>query len=347
MTHILSLIENGDSLEIDRRNYYAAILGESPSKGAKSPDLWNAAFKNLNVSAEMLPFDVTSKNLSSLVDTLRTDKRFVGGAISVPFKQAICPYIDKLEKEAEMIGAINCIYREGDSLVGTNTDGAGALYALHDCIGKEQIQGETILVLGIGGAGRAVATYVAGAVGKKGKVILVNKTLWVCKELSEKLSDICNIELSGLPVKDHHLAEASIIINCSSVGFETPQQDANGIFFLKPYTVLGPVDDKTRIHSGEELLPRYLQNTLSSVCENYKVSMKALSHVKNALIYDIIYQPRQTQLLHLAELWGLPTLNGLAMNLEQAVIAFGKTVISNGLAQPDAGEIRTIMKRIW
>jgi shikimate dehydrogenase len=347
MNKIKNLLENSNSLDLDQTDYYASIIGGSPSKGAKSPVLWNAAFNKLNLSVEMLPMDITFENLSMVIDSLRTDKRFIGGAVSVPFKSAIIPFMDKIEKEAEMIGAINCIYREGESLVGSNTDGAGALYALQNFFGKDDIKGKTILVLGIGGAGRAVATYVTGAVGKEGKVVLVNRTLGVCQELSEKLSEQCGIEVSSFPIKNKHLAEADIIINCSSVGFETVQNDEDGGYNLMPYTVLGPVDETVRINTGEDLLPRYLKKAMSAVCKNYNVSMKALSYVNRALIYDIIYQPQKTQLLHLAELWGFPTLNGFTMNLEQAVIAFSKTVNSHGLAQPSTCDVRTIMESVW
>ena len=72
-------IDNFESLYLHKTDYYAAIIGETPSQGAKSPDLWNAAFDGLDLSAVMHPFDVQSGNLASLVIALREDQRFLGG----------------------------------------------------------------------------------------------------------------------------------------------------------------------------------------------------------------------------------------------------------------------------
>jgi shikimate dehydrogenase len=105
---------------------YAAILGLAPSKGARSPTLWNAAFAAAGLDAVMCPFDVTEANLAGLVAALKADPRYIGGSVAMPHKQGLVPLLDRLEPEAERIGAVNAIYRDGDDLVGANTDGAGA-----------------------------------------------------------------------------------------------------------------------------------------------------------------------------------------------------------------------------
>ena len=62
MNNLNSLIEN-KNIQLDKYKYFSAIIGESPSKGAKSPTLWNAAFKKMNFPALMYPLDVSTKNL--------------------------------------------------------------------------------------------------------------------------------------------------------------------------------------------------------------------------------------------------------------------------------------------
>ena len=133
---INELIENKIN-NLDITENYAAILGQSPSKGAKSPKLWNAAFSGLNFSAFMYPFDVLPKNLCALIDSLRKDKKFIGGSIAAPYKTDVIKYIDYVEENVKAIGAVNCIYRDKNGkLVGTNTDGAGALWSLQSAYGN-------------------------------------------------------------------------------------------------------------------------------------------------------------------------------------------------------------------
>ena len=67
-----------------RRARYAAIIGASPSKGARSPVLWNAAFDAHGIDAEMVPMDVAPEHLEEVTTALRRDTRFLGGAVAAP-----------------------------------------------------------------------------------------------------------------------------------------------------------------------------------------------------------------------------------------------------------------------
>ena len=104
-----NLIEN-EILNLNETDCYSAILGSSPSSGARSPKLWNAAFKAINFSCQMHPMDVLPENLEKLIDALRLDDRFIGGSVSAPYKEVIIKYIDDVEENTKAIGAINCIY---------------------------------------------------------------------------------------------------------------------------------------------------------------------------------------------------------------------------------------------
>ncbi len=64
---------------------YAAIIGESPSKGARSPILWNAAFKDLGLLCQMVPMDVSTQKLEVLLRELDQDLDFIGGCLVVLF----------------------------------------------------------------------------------------------------------------------------------------------------------------------------------------------------------------------------------------------------------------------
>jgi shikimate dehydrogenase len=97
MPSVLDVIEN-KSVNLSQTDFYAAIIGESPSQGAKSPTLWNAAFKGLELSGMMHPMDVHSEKLANLVELLRKDTRFIGSAVTMPYKIQIIPYLDGCEQ---------------------------------------------------------------------------------------------------------------------------------------------------------------------------------------------------------------------------------------------------------
>ncbi|MEK6609086.1 MAG: shikimate dehydrogenase [Myxococcota bacterium] len=156
---------------------FAAILGERPSRTSKSPALWNAAFRALGIDVEYLALDVDAAELAARVRALRSEPRFLGGNVTVPHKIAIVPLLDAVDDTARRVGAVNTIAR-GDGalaagLVGGNTDGAGALRALRDALGN--LAGRSALLLGAGGAARAIAFALSGAIAP-GRLWIANRT---------------------------------------------------------------------------------------------------------------------------------------------------------------------------
>jgi shikimate dehydrogenase len=269
------LLDNSVAVTTER---YAAILGLAPSKGARSPMLWNAAFAVAGMDAVMHPFDVNEAKLPGLVAALKADPRYIGGSVAVPHKQGLVPLLDRLEPEAERIGAVNAIYRDGEDLVGANTDGAGALAQLQEVV--DDLAGRHAIVLGLGGAGLAVAAYLAANVAS---LRLANRTAETATAFAERLGG--KVRAVGMPNSSADLRGVNLIVNCTSVGHQDGDQ-------------------------------------ASSLGDNSEALLDAMPD--DTVVYDIIYQPAETELLRQAKVIGLVTLNGLGMNLDQAVIAFEK-----------------------
>ena len=95
---------------------------------------------------------------------------FRGANCTIPHKLAVIEHLDRLSDAARLIGAVNCIVRAGDDLVGENTDGKGFLQSLSEVV--EPIE-KNVVLLGAGGAARAIAVELALAA--VNSIIIVNR----------------------------------------------------------------------------------------------------------------------------------------------------------------------------
>lgn len=272
-----SLIEN--KIDVAVLDKYAAIIGEKPSNGARSPELWNKVFKESDLNYKMVPIDVSENKLKNLLNSLNNDERFLGGAIAVPYKELVADWLGKnISEEAKEIGAVNCLFRNPENqLFGTNTDGEASLKSFNDNFGS--INDKNIMILGAGGAGKAVAAYFA----KSAKsTILVSRSL-SGKNYSKKIGAIWK---SWEDINDY-LFNVDVLLNCTSIGFQSQESKS-------------PLN----------------QDQISSLSQS-------------SIIFDIIYQPLETRLLLMAKNNNIQTLNGLKMNLEQAVLAYKYAINTN------------------
>ena len=284
------LITNKISLE--NLKEFSFIIGANPSKGARSPILWNKVYSYQDKQIRMLPFDVEEANLGKLIMVLQNELNCLGGAVAVPYKEKVFAILsNNCNETIRQIGAINCIFRRDPNeqiFSCTNTDGEGALEPITKILsGAKPLK---IGLIGYGGAGKAIAGFLQ-QYSDKHKIILFNRTL-PQKKILEKLK-IDFIEFKKLPSK---IEDLDILINATSVGSQNNLNE--------------------RLIKREEL---------------YKLK-------NSALVYDIIYDPPETILLKDAKDFGLNILNGLDMNLLQAVLAF-KHVNNTTLSLTEVKEI--------
>jgi shikimate dehydrogenase len=306
MTNVSALA--GNHPDLSATACYAAIIGECPSKGARSPVLWNAVYTAEGIDCQMLPLDSPAANLATLVAALKTDARFIGGAVTMPHKALILPYLDAVNPVAARIGAVNALYRQGDQLLGTNTDGAGAIASLLAALGESTLGARRVVLLGCGGAGTAVAAFVADALTAGGSLTLYNRDSAKAEALANRLQAESAASVIGAAddtALEAALDGADVLINCTSVGFG-PAPIVGAINGARTCTALAAV--------GKDA---------AGIADNLATSLRRLSLLAaNALVFDAVYQPLETQLLMLAQGLGLRVLGGKPMNLEQAVLGF-------------------------
>jgi len=189
------------------------IVGH-PVAHSLSPVMHNAAFKAEGIDAEYKVFDIDPEDPENLANfCYETDLNNIAGfSVTIPYKQTIMQYMDNYDPLAKTIGAVNTVANENSNLNGYNTDTTGAIQALRE---KTDINGKKVLVMGAGGAARAIS-YGLKEFGAD--VYIFNRT----KEKADALAD--EFDLETIDYLQIPQAKFDIIINATSVGM-SPNTD--------------------------------------------------------------------------------------------------------------------------
>jgi shikimate dehydrogenase len=143
-----------------------------PIRHSLSPLLFNTAFAALELDWVMLAFPVPEGHAADALGAMRA-LGVAGLSVTMPLKSDVARLVDECTPTASLVGAVNSVRRDGDRLVGDNTDGAGFLDALARREGFDPA-GRRCMVVGAGGAARAVVLALAGA--GAAQVVVVNRT---------------------------------------------------------------------------------------------------------------------------------------------------------------------------
>lgn len=134
---------------------FAEVIGD-PVSHSLSPAIHNHWLQELGIDARFEATRVAADRLADYLSRRRTDRVWAGCSITAPLKEVVLPLLDDIDDRRT--GAVNCVYRAGDALHGTNTDLDGLAAALDGV----PIEGERVAVIGAGGAARALLAYLAG-----------------------------------------------------------------------------------------------------------------------------------------------------------------------------------------
>jgi shikimate dehydrogenase len=212
-------IENAVDLPADQP--YSAIIGSTPSRGARSPRLWNRAYEATKTPGKMIAMDVSSATrVEDLMAALEKDPLFKGGAVTMPYKEVVAQWLgpDRLEPAAAPIGAVNALFRDASGeLRGSNTDGAAALASLQNLL--LELENKRCGILGLGGVGKAVAAYLASA---KANLVLVARD----PNRHQKFATDCNGALLPWPLDCKTASNLDVLVNCTSLGSQPDFADA-------------------------------------------------------------------------------------------------------------------------
>lgn len=177
-----------------------------------------AAYRHHGLDWRYLTIEVLPEDLADAVRGMRA-MNFRGGNLTIPHKVAVIPLLDRLSEAAELMGAVNCIVRQGDELVGENTDGKGFVQSLRDLC---EPAGKKVVMLGAGGAARAMSVELALAGVEE--ITIVNRTAQrgeaLVELLNTKVCEKARVHASfALWEGDYKIPEGTnVLINATSIG---------------------------------------------------------------------------------------------------------------------------------
>ncbi len=244
---------------------FAEVIGD-PIAHSKSPLIHRFWLDELGLAGAYGRRQVAPDALADYLAAARADPAWRGCNVTIPHKVAVMDLVADPGNIRGTIGAMNTIMRQPDgAVIGTNTDAAGFYAPLAEL----DLEGAPVVVIGAGGAARAVLFALARA--GVGHVTILNRSPLKAMGL------LATFGLKGdVAALDAPLPPAALLVNASSLGM-TGQP---------PLTLdLSPLSD-------------------------------------DALVYDLVYAPLQTELLRAAAARGIATIDGLDMLIGQAALAF-------------------------
>lgn len=189
----------------------ACVMGH-PVAHSRSPLLHGYWLETLGIAGRYEREDVPPDRFPEFLRHLARHG-YVGGNVTVPHKQAAFRDVDRRDAAADAVGAVNTVWYEAGTLVGSNTDGIGFMAHLDASVPGWEVQGGRAVVLGAGGSARSV---VHALVGRKIDVAVVNRTLARADEIARLLGHRVKpyglAELSGL------LPDACLLVNTTTLG---------------------------------------------------------------------------------------------------------------------------------
>jgi len=249
-----------------------------PLAQSLSPLLHNTGFAALGIDALYLKWEVPPDRLPAFVESVRL-LNIRGCSVTIPHKVGLLPLLDEVSPLARRVGAANTIYWQGDRLCGENTDVAGFMAPLAGV----QLAGADVLLLGAGGAARAVAAGLTAPSleGRPAHVFVATPSDKSHLPLADEFG------LAPLLWKNRHEPHALLVINTTPLGMRGKAEDDT------PYD----------FSLAAQLAPQSDANA-------------------TPLAYDIVYNPLETRFLREARATGRRCISGLEMFFGQGDAQF-------------------------
>jgi shikimate dehydrogenase len=211
------------SRQISGKTKLVGVMGD-PIEHSVSPAMHNIAFNAMGLDYVYVPFNVKKADLAKAVQAVRA-LNIRGLNVTIPHKVEIIPLLDDIDSLAGAIGAINVLVNNDGILKGYNTDAEGFLHVLLEH-GVEP-EGKNVVILGAGGAARAIAFTLAG---RGANLIMLNRTPANAAKCAADVSNATGQTVEVLSLDEKNLSDAMerghILVNTTSVGMFPEKNDA-------------------------------------------------------------------------------------------------------------------------
>lgn len=266
---------------LNKFNHTTQIVGVlgHPIKHSFSPLMHNISFEMLNLNYIYLPFDVTVTNLKTALKGM-VALGIKGVNVTLPLKEKIGQHLSDISDEASVVGAVNTVVNDNGVLHGYNTDVHGIIETIAPF--KDEINGNTVTVIGAGGAARSVLYALIKDFKPEG-INIVNRTADKAESLKEYF--------------------------VSKMLFEN----------IKAYDLVPP--DLVDVFSNSKMIINSTLIGMTPNIDDTPTSIEESFH-KDQIVFDVVYTPLKTKFLQLAEKQGAIALNGLKMFVEQGAKSF-------------------------
>ncbi|HFI0025046.1 TPA: shikimate dehydrogenase [Streptococcus suis] len=209
-------------MTIDGYTRLAAVVAK-PIKHSISPFIHNLAFQDTGVNGVYIAWEIPEEDLAVTLENIKRYDMF-GINLSMPYKQAVIPYLDSLTDSARLIGAVNTVIHQDGKLIGHNTDGIGFFKSLEKLRGF-QVLDKRLTILGGGGASTAIIAQ-AALDGAKEITIFCRK-----QSLERTQASIALItQATGVPMRvlvndnsqlmQEEITKSDLLVNGTSVGMD-------------------------------------------------------------------------------------------------------------------------------
>lgn len=197
-------------------NYDLVVLFGQPVAENPTGEMQEAGFAALDMRWRYLNVEVSPDKLAEAMVGVRV-WGIKGMNLTIPHKVAIMEHLDEISKDAQIIGAVNTVRREGDKLIGENTDGKGFLRGVRTDAGVDP-RDKRIVMIGAGGAGRAIGTELVLAGARE--LVVVNRTVERGETMVDHLKEQTGANVSFQPWEGTYTVpdDVDIFVNATSIG---------------------------------------------------------------------------------------------------------------------------------
>ena len=236
-THVIE--PQGRIKKLTGHTRIVGVIGD-PVSHSRSPQMHNAAFAKAGLDYVYVPFHVRPDDLAAAIAGFKAIN-VVGINVTLPHKQAVIPFLTSISREAELIGAVNTLTFVDGHIHGDNTDAPGVLQALdEDGNTSGTPVGEKVVVLGAGGAARAVV--VALALRGVAAITIANRTVEKAVALATEMDQKTGVSMQGMGLTDERLPrsvrESKLLVNTATISMDVTQPLLISADWLQPNTIV-------------------------------------------------------------------------------------------------------------